>query len=138
MILGGGMILLSVLYMRNIEGFWFSLAFGAGMILAGLVLPQVLAEWALRALGLTSCLYAVYDVLTDVILRPQLPSDARMLAEWSNFPPFVPTTYQTVVWGVLWMLIALFGTFFFLGLSARTGSRPKKKTERFAREPKMA
>lgn len=135
-LLGSGMILLSILYMRNIEGFGFSLAFGGAMILAGLALPPVLAEWALRGLGLTSCLYAVFDVLTDVILRPELPSDARMLAERMYFTPLVPTTAQTVIWGILWMGIALLGTFFFLGLSMRVSKRREK--ERFVREPKMA
>jgi hypothetical protein len=53
----------------------------------------------LWALGLTSCLYAVLDIKSDILDRPELRSDARMLAEMTGVP--------TVVWGGLWIAAAL-------------------------------
>jgi hypothetical protein len=50
-------------------------------------------------LGLTSCLYAVLDIKSDVLDRPELASDARMLAELTGIP--------TTAWGVLWVAVAL-------------------------------
>jgi Zn-dependent membrane protease YugP len=51
------------------------------------------------ALGLTSVGYAILDIKSDIIDRPELQSDARMLAEMTGIP--------TVVWGVLWIGLAL-------------------------------
>ncbi len=53
----------------------------------------------LTALGLTSCLYALLDIKSDVLDRPYLESDAHMLAELTGVP--------TVVWGVLWIGLGL-------------------------------
>ena len=50
-------------------------------------------------LGLTSCLYAVLDIKSDVLDRPGLPSDAAMLTELTGLP--------TLFWGVLWITLAL-------------------------------
>jgi hypothetical protein len=54
----------------------------------------------LVVLGLTSCLYAILDIKSDVLDRPHLPSDAHMLAELTGVP--------TVAWGVIWIGLALF------------------------------
>jgi hypothetical protein len=48
---------------------------------------------------MTSCLYAVLDIKSDVLDRPHLPSDAAMLAEATGIP--------TVFWGILWIGVAL-------------------------------
>lgn len=50
-------------------------------------------------MGLTSCLYAVLDIKGDILDRPELPSDAWMLAQLTNIP--------TMAWGVAWIAIAL-------------------------------
>jgi hypothetical protein len=50
-------------------------------------------------LGLTSTLYAILDIKSDVLDRPHLPSDAAMLAEMTGIP--------TAAWGILWIAIAL-------------------------------
>lgn len=117
--LGVGMVAITVLYMRNASGFFFGLGFGAALVIAGLFLPRVFADWILRGLGLVSCLYAIYDITSDVLLRPEAQSDARMLAEYTSFPPFLSTEQQTLTWGILWILVALIGTWFFLALALR-------------------
>ncbi len=97
--IGVAVVLLTLLFVRSAFGLLFGIAFGAFL----LVLAQRLsAEWnrgLLTVLGLTSCLYAILDIKSDVIDRPYLPSDAYMLAELTGVP--------TVVWGVLWITIAL-------------------------------
>jgi hypothetical protein len=54
----------------------------------------------LLTLGLTSTLYAILDIKSDVLDRPELESDAYMLAEVTGIG-------TTTMWGVLWIAIAL-------------------------------
>jgi hypothetical protein len=122
-LLGAGMAALTLVYMRNASGFVFGLGFGVFLMIAGIWLPRVVADWLLRGLGLSSCLYAIYDITSDILLRPDAPSDASMLANLTGFPPFVEASQRTFIWGVLWMLIALMGTWFFVSHSIR---KPKE------------
>ena len=92
--------LVAVLYVRNPFGLLFGLVFGAALIAAARYLSPAVNERVLWALGLTSCLYAVLDIKSDVLDRPELRSDARMLAEMTGIP--------TVVWGGVWIAAALF------------------------------
>jgi hypothetical protein len=87
--------LVSVLYVRNPFGLLFGLGFGVALVAAA----RYLNARVLWALGLTSCLYAVLDIKSDILDRPELRSDARMLAEMTGVP--------TVVWGGLWIAAAL-------------------------------
>ena len=92
--------LVAVLYVRNPFGLLFGLGFGAALIGAARYLSPAVNKRVLWALGLTSCLYAVLDIKSDVLDRPELRSDARMLAEMTGVP--------TVLWGGLWIAAALF------------------------------
>jgi hypothetical protein len=65
--------------------------------------PAIWNRRVLLTLGLTSCLYAILDIKSDVLERPELRSDARMLAEVTGVP--------TVFWGFAWIGIALFISF---------------------------
>ena len=96
-----GVLLLAItlLYVRNPFGLAFGLAFGAGLLLAARYLSVAANGVMLGVIGLTSVLYAILDIKSDVLDRPNLPSDARMLAELTRVP--------TVVWGVVWIGIAL-------------------------------
>jgi hypothetical protein len=53
----------------------------------------------LTVLGLTSCLYAILDIKSDILDRPKAHSDAYMLSEMTAIP--------TAVWGFLWIGLAL-------------------------------
>jgi hypothetical protein len=98
-VMGASMIILTLLFVRGAFGFAFGLLFGAVLILAARRLTADRNRILLTVLGLTSCLYAILDIKSDVLDRPHLPSDAHMLAELTAIP--------TVAWGVLWIGIAL-------------------------------
>lgn len=98
-VVGGAVLVLTILYIRNVFGLVFGLAFGSALLFAGRRLPPAWSRRLTMALGLTSVLYAILDIKSDVLDRPHLPSDAHMLAELTGVP--------TVVWGVLWITIAL-------------------------------
>jgi hypothetical protein len=61
-------------------------------------LPGEVQTMTLRVLGLTSCLYAIWDIKSDVLDRPGNHSDASLLAELTGVP--------TVLWGLLWIGIS--------------------------------
>jgi hypothetical protein len=94
-VVGGVVVALTLLYVRNPFGLGFGLLFGSALVLAASRLPSLWNGRLLMALGLTSCLYAVLDIKSDVLDRPGLPSDAAMLAELTGVP--------TLVWGTLWI-----------------------------------
>lgn len=97
--LGGGTIVLTVLFVRGAFGVGFGLLFGLGLILAARRLAPERNRIVLDALGLTSALYAILDIKSDVLDRPHLRSDAYMLAELTGIP--------TLAWGILWIAAAL-------------------------------
>ena len=75
-------------------------------------------EIVLRIVGLSSCLYAVYDIKDDILDRPELRSDARMLADYTGVP--------TLLWGVLWIAVALAASFVLLALACKRHRPPSK------------
>jgi len=97
--LGVGVLVLSLLYVRGTFGLLFGVLFGGALIFAAGRLPTEWNRTLLTVLGLTSALYAILDIKSDVLDRPHLPSDAHMLAQITGIP--------TVAWGVLWIAIAL-------------------------------
>ena len=105
-IIGIGMIVVSVLYLRNLFGLLFGIGFGAALLISGKFLNKSVNRWILQVIGVTSCLYAILDIKSDILDRAHLRSDARMLAEMTKLP--------TLFWGVLWILLAIAGTILFL------------------------
>lgn len=98
-VVGGLVVLLTALYVRNGFGLLFGLGFGTALVLAGRKLGATACRVVLTALGLTSCLYAILDIKSDVLDRPHLQSDAAMLAEI--------TPLSTTAWGVVWIGVAV-------------------------------
>jgi hypothetical protein len=96
---GGTILALTLGYVRGGFGIAFGLLFGAGLVLAGRYLPERWSSTALMGLGLTSVCYAILDIKSDILDRPELRSDARMLAELTGVP--------TLVWGIVWIVLAL-------------------------------
>jgi hypothetical protein len=113
-VIGGLMILISLLFVRPIISFgiFFGLLSGLAMIAAGKYLSEDSNDFILKVIGLTSCLYAVLDIKSDVLDRPYLRSDARMLAELTHLP--------TIFWGLLWITIAVIAAVFFLLVACKT------------------
>jgi len=97
--IGAAICAVAILYLRNPFGLLFGLGFGAALLAGARYLSTLANQRILWVLGLTSCLYAVLDIKSDVLDRPELRSDARMLAEMTGVP--------TGVWGALWIGAAL-------------------------------
>lgn len=98
-IVGGLMIALTILFIRSGFGIAFGLLFGAGLVLGSRYLSAAWTRGVLFVLGMTSVLYAILDIKSDILDRPQLRSDAAMLAELTGVP--------TQLWGIVWIALAL-------------------------------
>ena len=90
---------LTIFYLRSPFAVAFGALFGAALLAAAWRLPELWNRRLVLVLGMTSCLYAVLDIKSDVLDRPTLPSDAAMLAELTGLP--------TVLWGMVWIATAL-------------------------------
>ena len=99
--LGTIIIAATLLWVRPVIGFGFGFHLLAGVVLVlfGWLLPDAFNDIVLKVFGVTSCLYVIPDIYSDTIARSHLRSDARMLAEMTHIP--------TVIWGGLWILVAL-------------------------------
>jgi hypothetical protein len=100
-LLGLGAVLagFTILYVRSGFGVAFGTFAAVALIAAARLLPPAANRIVLTVLGLTSCLYAILDIKSDILDRPEVHSDAHMLFEL--------TGVHTIVWGVAWIAIAL-------------------------------
>jgi hypothetical protein len=122
--LGTILLLVSFFFVRPFGsfGFLFGVACGVVLVGIGLALPEGINDYLLRLIGLTSCLYAVLDIKSDILDRPNLRSDAVMLAELTGIP--------SIFWGGLWIIIAVVVSFVFLVVACKTTG-----TQRAIRSP---
>jgi len=101
-------VVVTLVYVRNIFGIAFGLFFGVSLLALARYASEEINDLFLRAIGFTSCLYAVLDIKSDILDRPGCRSDAKMLSEVTYIPTFV--------WGILWITCALFLSVYFLVL----------------------
>ena len=114
-LIGIGVVTLAFRCMPD-EGRYF--AAGFGIVLAGTALmPRPVSELVLRVIGVTSCLYAILDIKSDVLDREHDSSDASALAAVTGVP--------SVVWGALWIAISLVVTFYAAKWAVTGGKAPK-------------
>jgi len=92
-------LVVTLLYVRTWFGFFYGLAAGLALVAVASRLKPVVSEVLLATLGATSCLYAVWDVASDVLLRTVAQSDASALARLTGVP--------ALLWGVLWIGLSL-------------------------------
>jgi hypothetical protein len=90
---------LTVLFVRSGFGLVFGIMVGMGLMVVAKQTGAGVNRALLLTLGLTSALYAILDIKSDVLDRPEIQSDARMLAEITGIP--------TIVWGVIWIAVAV-------------------------------
>jgi hypothetical protein len=102
---------LTLAYVRSTFGFGFGLAFGLALVIGAAKLSAASNQRVLLTLGLTSCLYAILDIKSDILDRPELRSDAAMLGEITGI--------HTVVWGGLWITVAVLASAWLLQWSYR-------------------
>ena len=126
LIAGVGAFTLAVtaLYVRTPFGILYGLATGAALLAVARKLPTEVSEILLAAIGVVSCLYAVWDVASDVLLRDASGSDASALALVTRIP--------AVLWGIAWVAISVV----VLTLTLRrlaAGPRPYNRPGRVAR-----
>lgn len=98
-LIGGLVVALTLLYVRSGFGIGFGLLFGTALVVLSQRLSTEANRTLLMSLGLTSALYAILDIKSDVLDRPHLESDAFMLGEITATP--------TELWGVVWIVVAL-------------------------------
>ena len=102
-----------LLFMRPIFGFGFIFCLVVGFLMLFLA-SRAEDGWhnfLLKLIGITSCLYAVLDIKSDILDRPHLHSDAVALQQLTLIP--------SVVWGVLWMALSIACTWWCLRLATR-------------------
>ena len=104
--MGGLIAAVAVLYVRNLFGFVFTVIFGMALIVAAQKLSRNGVTYVLLALGLTSALYALLDIRSDILARPDAESDAFFLEQLTGIP--------SIAWGVAWSIVALVACWFAL------------------------
>lgn len=98
-VLGAALILLTLVYVRSTFGFVYGLVAGALLLAVARWLPEGASSFVLRLLGVTSLLYAPWDITSDLILRSIPASDAGALARMTGIP--------ALAWGILWLAASL-------------------------------
>lgn len=107
--LGVMMLVVLVLYVRDLPAALICGATGAALLAAGRFLSAPICDLILRVIGLSSLIYVPYDIFDDTLRRSSLQSDARMLAEEIGG--------TTMMWGGLWLIIS----FVVIGACLRRG-----------------
>jgi hypothetical protein len=102
-VVGGTVVVLTLFFIRGGFGLAFGCLFGLALMVLARKASVELNRSVLMTLGMTSSLYAILDIKSDVLDRPNLESDAHMLGNLTGIP--------TVAWGILWIGIALAVTF---------------------------
>jgi peptidase M50B-like protein len=115
LLIGMGVVTLAFRCMPA-DGRAFAVAFG--VVLAGTApMPRPVSEMVLRVIGVTSCLYAILDIKSDVLDREHDSSDASALAAMTGIP--------AVVWGALWIAISIVVTFYAAKWAVTGAKAPK-------------
>lgn len=97
--LGVILLVVLILYVRDIAAILICGATGAALLAAARYLPAPACDLILRIIGLSSLIYVPYDIFDDTLRRASLNSDARMLAEEIGG--------TTMLWGALWLVVSL-------------------------------
>ncbi|MBF0410380.1 MAG: M50 family metallopeptidase [Candidatus Riflebacteria bacterium] len=101
--LGFILVAVTIFYVRNSSGFAFGLASGFFLIVLSSSLSHYSCDIFLRFLGLTSCLFVIFDIKSDLIDRSVPESDAFKMASYLHLPDKLV--------GFLWLAAAIFLTY---------------------------
>jgi hypothetical protein len=95
-------LVVTLVYVRSLFGFVYGLGAGTALLIVAWRLPAAASDAVLVVVGTVSCLYAPWDVASDVLLRDIPGSDAHALAELTGVP--------ASAWGLFWMATSLIAT----------------------------
>ena len=109
--LGAVILVVTLVYIRSMFGFVYGILAGAALLGIATMLPNRVSDVLLTVLGTVSCLYAVWDIGSDVIFRHIPGSDAHRLAEMTWIP--------AIVWGVGWIVVSVWVTLKALAMASR-------------------
>jgi len=109
--IGLGLITLVIFYIRTGFGIWFGLLMGVALMVVARYASNAINEIVMLFFGFTSALYAVIDIKEDLISRTVPGSDAYALSKIIPLPP--------VVWGVLWIALAVMCVFITLRIALK-------------------
>lgn len=109
--IGGAVLVITLLFIRNLFGFVYGVVFGLAMGAIGLFLPLAVNDFILKYIGLTSMLYAIFDIKDDLISRNIAESDASRMGQM--------LFGNSLFWGVIWIAIAGVAAFFILKSAAK-------------------
>ncbi|MGJ8594976.1 M50 family metallopeptidase [Sulfitobacter sp.] len=98
-LLGAVMLLVTVLYVRDLFAAGFCILAGLALLAMARFLGHRANDMALRVIGLSSLIYVPYDIFDDTIVRSAQRSDAYMLAQ-----EFGGTA---MLWGAIWLLVSI-------------------------------
>lgn len=105
-IFGTLIILICIFWVRDLFTFVFASVMGCFCMLLGWKIKGSFEKVFMQFLGTVCCLYAVIDILDDIILRffstssgKGIKSDAEALAEITWIP--------SIVWGIIWISISI-------------------------------
>jgi len=113
-LVGAVLLAATLLYVRNWFALFYGLAAGGLFLFLGLYRygrRSAAAGWLLAAVGVTSSLYAVYDLADLLPWGPARETDAVLLARHTGVP--------ALVWTVVWACVSLFILIWFGRLAAR-------------------
>ncbi len=97
--LGICLVIVTLIWIRSPFGFAYGLLAGGAFVVTGRKLPDWVSDGLLRLIGVTSCLYAPWDIASDVLLRDIPGTDAHALAAATGLP--------AKLWGVLWLMLSV-------------------------------
>jgi hypothetical protein len=97
--LGAALLVVTLVYIRSRFGFVYGILAGSALVAISWKMPEGVSDVLLTVLGTVSCLYAVWDIGSDVIFRHIPGSDAHRLAELTGIP--------SVAWGMVWVALCL-------------------------------
>lgn len=98
-VVGAMVVILTLSVIRGGFGLAFGSLFGVALMVLARKASVEVNRSVLMTLGMTSSLYAILDIKSDILDRPHLRSDAHMLSELTGLP--------TQLWGILWIAVAL-------------------------------
>jgi hypothetical protein len=111
-VLGFFLLGMTLLYVRTPLGILVGLSWGLALIVLARRTSGALTALVLEFVGISSMLYAILDIKEDLIDRTVAISDAARFAQIYGGPP--------VLWGVIWIGIALVATFFTLRVAVKS------------------